>query len=118
MQGSLIEAKMNQNEIEQLKIDFLYRPNPQNSVPNAVAKEIEQLREQQETIWWTDKQYEWMRKGQGEDSDLDIVRLHIEHGNMIENDKKNNYSETKKEDPIGMIIFLIIVFSVVFTLAS
>ena len=106
---------MNPSEIEQLRHEFLH--TPQNPMPNAVAKEIEQLREQQETIWWTDKQYEWMKKNQGED--LDVSFLHLMHGQMIERDKQKNYSVKEKDDPIGIIFFFLIVIAfITFCLAS
>lgn len=81
------------------------------------AREVRDLREQQERNWWLDKQYEWMKKSQSEGADLDILLLHKMQGEMIEKDKEREKNSSESESPF-LTLFFIIGVIIVFCLCS
>ena len=81
------------------------------------ARELRDLREQQERNWWLDKQYDWMKKSQSEGADLDILLLHKMQGEMIEKDKEREKNSSESESPF-LTFFFIIGVIIVFCLCS
>lgn len=81
------------------------------------AREVRDLREQQERNWWLDKQYEWMKKNQGQDTDLDVLHLHMIQGEMIEKDKEREKNKSSSENPLVTFFFILGVI-IVFCLCS
>jgi Tfp pilus assembly protein PilP len=77
------------------------------------ARELRDLREQQERNWWLDKQYEWMKKHGGkQEDDPESLQLHIENAEELKKCKIDPESRQKTNplEALVLIAFFIFLF--------